>query len=129
MKKPAILIVEDDPVLLRILCKIVENGGYTALPAMNAVDAFETLKDEIPELILEDISLPDLNGVELIHCIRNIPGFENIPVVFVSASSSRITAVRDLNNILTNYLVKPLRPAELLLVIDEMLQLTTQKAG
>lgn len=129
MKKPAILVVEDDPVLLRILCKIVENGGYIALPAMNAVNALDTLKDETPELILEDISLPDLNGVELIHCIRNIPGYEKIPVVFVSASSSSIATARDLNNILANYLIKPLKPAELLLVIKEMLELTPQQAG
>lgn len=129
MNKPAILVIEDDPVLLRILCKLVENGGYTPLPAMSAISALETLKEHYPSLILGDISLPDLNGIELVHTIRNIPGFENMPVIYVSASAARLNAAREVGARLTDYLVKPLKPAQLLIAIDDMLESVTQRAG
>lgn len=121
MKKAAILIVEDDPVLLSILCKIVENGGYVPLPAKNAVIALDTLKQSSPSLILEDISLPDLNGVDLVACIRRIPGYEAIPVIFLSASSERIAAAKFTGDSLSEYMTKPLKPAQLLTVISTML--------
>lgn len=124
--KPAILIVEDDPVLLNILCKIVENGGYQPLPAANAVTALDTLKESTPCLILEDISLPDLNGVDLVACIRRIPGYEAIPVIFLSASAERIAAARFMGDSLSEYLTKPLKPAQLLTVISSMLQPANQ---
>jgi len=125
MQKAAILIVEDDPVLLNILCKIVENGGYVPLPARNAVTALDALRQASPSLILEDISLPDLNGVDLVACIRRIPGYEAIPVIFLSASSERIAAARFSGESLNEYMTKPLKPAQLLIAISTMLATST----
>jgi DNA-binding response OmpR family regulator len=121
MKKTVILIVEDDPVLLRILCKIVEMGGYEPVGAQNAKAALKQIKETPPELILEDIVLPDLNGVELIQCIRRIEGYETIPVIFLSASQERIETAKFTDKINDEYFLKPLKPSQLLMVINEML--------
>ncbi len=119
--KQKILIVEDDPALLMLYSTMMLNGGYQPLAAATAKAAINILHREVPALILEDLSLPDLDGQHLVHCIRQIPECENIPVVVLSASSGRIEAARRSGEQFVAFLHKPIEQQALLDVIRQFL--------
>ena len=119
--KLKILIVEDDPALLMLYSTMMLNGGFQPLAAQNAKAAIDILQREIPDLIIEDLSLPDLDGQHLVHCIRQIPKCENIPVVVLSASSGRIETARHCGEKFVAFLHKPIEQQALLDVIRKFL--------
>ncbi len=83
MQKQKILIIEDDPPLLELYSGMIMNGGYQPLRAANAAMAIEILKQHTPQLIIEDLSLPDMNGLQLVHCIRQLPHAAEVPVIIL----------------------------------------------
>lgn len=119
--KPKILIVEDDPPSLLMVSTIVQCGGYQPLSACNARAAIDILKEEIPQLIIQDLSLPDLDGVHLVQCIHRLPNCSRIPVIVLSGSSARIEAARLSRENFVAFLTKPVEQEQLLSVIRQYL--------
>lgn len=107
MAKPKVLIVEDDQSLLSIYSTMLKQGGYEPLLAANAKTAIDIVKNQEPQLIIEDLSLPDLSGVQLVHCIRQIPEGKNIPVIILSGSQGRIESARQSQEHFVAFLQKP----------------------
>ena len=114
MTKPTILIIEDDPALLELYSAMVGNGGYQALAAPDAQTALDCMKKFTPALIIEDLSLPDLSGLQLLHCIRQLPNAEEIPVIILSGSPGRIELARHSREQFVAFLHKPVTQQDLL---------------
>lgn len=80
-----ILVVDDDPVALRLLDEAVKNGGFESLRAYGAEDALRKIKAHRPALVLTDLEMPKCNGVELISLIREDEEICNTPIIAVTS--------------------------------------------
>jgi len=79
-----ILIVDDDDDILQVMDKKLTAGGFKVIRAKRGMEAVEKAKAEMPDLILMDIVLPDIDGSEAVKLIHGEPATQQIPVIFVS---------------------------------------------
>lgn len=113
--KKSIFIVEDDEMMLAQFKRILDNTGeYRTLTAKNASDALDILNKTIPDLILLDIMLPDMNGIELLKKIKEYHPSANIPIIIISAIADIETKVKGIESGADDYLVKPVDRFEML---------------
>lgn len=87
MKRPKrILTIDDDPNVIKILEKWLHNAGYEVLAALNGSEGLSRARAEIPDLILSDMMLPDINGVDIAKKLRADPATQGIPVIFMTVT-------------------------------------------
>ncbi len=109
-----ILIVDDEPVSVRFLSKILKDQGYIVRIALNGQVALNTIKIKLPDLILLDINMPDINGFEVCQRLKASELYKNIPVIFLSASNKIDDKVKGLQVGGIDYIIKPFFPEEVL---------------
>lgn len=116
------LIVEDDPAMLVAFRDILETSGYVVSTATNGHDALEALEEADPALIMSDISMPGMDGIELYRAVRQRPNGAAIPFIFVTARGTRedIFAAKALG--VDDYITKPVTSTELLAAVRARLQ-------
>lgn len=85
---PTILAVDDNQVHCYALGRLLAAKGYNVLTAQTGSDAMRTIAEAKPDVILMDVNLPDANGIELCETIRQTPGFENVAIIFHTATSA-----------------------------------------
>lgn len=106
-----ILIVEDDPALLKFLRANLMARGYKTSTAIDGVAALETIEKELPELVILDISLPRLSGLDVCKQLRD---WTNIPILIISARGDESDKVTCLDLGADDYLTKPFGIEELM---------------
>lgn len=112
MKK--ILITEDSSATRSFLAATIEAmEGYEVIEATSGFDALRLLPREQVDLIITDINMPDINGLELISYVRNNPNYCSIPLFIISTESSEKDRERGLALGANEYLVKPFQPERL----------------
>ncbi len=119
--KKKILIVEDNLDLTYILLRVVENAGYDPILAVNGKEAVEIADSQIPDLILMDIMMPEMNGFEATRLIRDNPKTRCIPIIAVTAMSSAKDREECLKCGCSDYLSKPFIPSQLAATIEKHL--------
>jgi two-component system alkaline phosphatase synthesis response regulator PhoP len=113
MANKKILIVEDDIMLLEIMKLQVEEQGCTAVTAENGKDGLFKAMAEKPDLILADIMMPELNGIEMIKMIKQDNNLKDIPIVVISALG-REKDIEDARAVgAVDYMIKPFLSADL----------------
>ena len=118
-----ILIVDDEPVWLRVLTQLLQTKGYTVREAMSGADALNTLKSYEPDLILLDVRMPDMNGFDLLDHIKKLHKLASKPVVFFSAMDDfhAKKVARELGA--ADYILKPIDETEVNNVLEKYLPL------
>ncbi len=116
-----ILYVEDNYQNKRLVRKILKSKGYEVLEADDGEGGVEMATKEMPDLILMDISIPGIDGIEATRIIKANPETEAIPVVALTANAMRGDRERFLAAGCDNYLPKPISTPDLLRVIREYL--------
>lgn len=118
-----ILIVDDEPVWLKVLGHLLQAKGYTVKEAASGADALNTLKSYEPDLILLDVRMPDMNGFDLLDHIKKLPKLAAKPVVFVSAMDDfhAKKVARELGA--ADYILKPIDETEVNNVLEKYLPL------
>ncbi len=111
MNKPLILIVEDDPPIRNLISVALESHGYRSLTAANAGGAILEASSHNPDIMLLDLGLPDMDGVEVIRKIRS---WSNLPIIVISARSDDSDKIEALDAGADDYLTKPFSVDELL---------------
>ncbi|MBS1249008.1 MAG: Polar-differentiation response regulator DivK [Chloroflexi bacterium] len=106
--KPIILCVEDNVRNRTLLRRILQHQGYEIQEAENANQALETLEDLVPDLILMDINMPDIDGFSLTQQLRKKPKFANIPIIAITANVMKGDRERTLEAGCDGYLEKPI---------------------
>ncbi len=122
--RPVILIVEDENLLRNSLKKALSREGYQTLTAASGEEAMESFRENSPEIILLDIMLPDIDGMEVLKRIKKVDG--NVPVVIMTAFSGIKGAVEAIKLGAYDYIAKPFDIEELKFVLAR--SLTSQKA-
>ncbi|MDX9885757.1 response regulator [Thauera sp.] len=105
--QPKILVVDDDTFQCKLLERLLSNAGYRSIVAQSGTDALALLGRQQPDLILMDVGLPDLNGVELTRRIKASPTMANIPIVMITGHSERQVLAASLKAGAVDFLVKP----------------------
>ena len=111
MNKPLILIVEDDPPIRNLISVTLEAHGYRHTVAGNAAAAVLEAASHNPDIMLLDLGLPDMDGVEVIRKVRS---WSNMPVIVISARSDDADKIEALDAGADDYLTKPFSVDELL---------------
>ena len=118
-----ILIVEDSPTM-RALVTVALEGLSTAVKITEAVNGFEALRvlhGERFDLIVTDINMPDINGLELVSFVKNSGPYRSIPLVIISTESSERDRAKGLALGAEAYLVKPFDPEALRQIAEDLL--------
>ena len=117
VNKQVILVVDDEPVILDSLSDILSIHGFQVLKSSNGLEALETLRDQIPDLILADIMMPEMNGYQLYNRIRQNPEWVWIPFIFLTAKGEAedIRFGKELGA--DDYLMKPIDAEDLIAAI------------
>lgn len=114
MKAPTILVVEDNTVTRKMVHTALAAEGYHVLEAADARTGLELVRKAAPDLILQDLLLPDLDGFELVRRLRAEPGLSDVPIIAVSGFLSRLESARTFAAGFTDFLSKPVAPSRLL---------------
>lgn len=114
-----ILVVEDDQEINRLLCRLLEQNNYCPIPALNGLEALQTLEQETVDLILLDLMLPGLHGEQLLAEIRRAGA---VPVIIVSAKTNMEGKVELLRQGADDYITKPFHTGEVLARIQACLR-------
>lgn len=119
MKKEKILIVDDEKEIRDLIDIYLKNEGYNTIKAENGLEALETLKKESADLIILDIMMPKLDGIETCMKIRET---QNIPIIMLSAKGEDIDKIMGLTTGADDYLTKPFNPLELVARVKSQLR-------
>lgn len=107
-RKNKILVVDDDPDITEVICYNLRKEKYEAVAAGNGIDALSIAHDLMPDLVLLDIRMPEMTGIEFCRRFRAVEAFKNIPVVFLTADHDEYTFLAAMEAGGTDYLNKPL---------------------
>ncbi len=121
MKKTSIMLVDDDPQLIRLVRANLESVGYRVLAATDARSTLKLVDMEMPDLIILDIMLPEIDGYELCRRIRE---FSAMPIIMLTAKVEDADKVRGLKLGADDYLTKPFNVQELLARVEAVLRRT-----
>ncbi|MEE2755827.1 MAG: response regulator [Myxococcota bacterium] len=116
-----ILTVEDSDNIRRMIAYNLERAGYDVLQAANGKDAVRILQKNVPDLIILDVRMPEMNGFQLLELMRKYPKAAAIPVIMLSALSQPENIDRAIALGVVDYIVKPLDPTVLLAKVKEAL--------
>lgn len=111
--KGRIFIVEDEADIAEMVAFNLEKEGYKVFIAHNGSEALSEIKEELPDLVLLDVMLPDADGFEICKQLRAYPPTKKTPIIFVSAKTQETDKVVGLELGADDYLTKPFSPREL----------------
>ncbi|MBE0577740.1 MAG: response regulator [Desulfuromonadales bacterium] len=118
-----ILIAEDSLTMRSLIVSTIEAmGDYETVEAGNGFEALRILPREKVDLIITDINMPDINGLELISFIRNNENYRNTPLVIISTESSERDREKGMSLGANAYLVKPFAPDQLQQLLRDYLE-------
>ena len=117
-----ILVVEDSPMTRSLIVSSLENmGDFIVVEASNGLQALRKLPEVSPDLVITDINMPDINGLEVVRFVKQNDNFKHIPVIIVTTEGRDIDRERGLALGADRYLVKPFEPEELQAFVKELL--------
>lgn len=120
MKK--ILIVDDDPILRRVLQNSLEQKGYQVISVGSGSEALTQFERDIPDLVVSDVSMPEMNGFEFCRQLRSQPSGKLIPFIFLSAMGEVNDRIQGHTIGADSYLTKPFEMKELLANIEALIE-------
>jgi len=127
MSKPVVLVVDDEPQILRVMRASLPIRGYEVLTATSGEEALNELSKRVPDLVILDLAMPGMSGLEVCRRIRE---FSSVPVIVLSAKGSESDKVAALDLGADDYVTKPFGMDELLARARAVLRrLSAQNAG
>lgn len=125
---PKVLVVDDDSDIVELLEYNLTKEGYAVTTASNGKQAIEITKTLIPDLILLDIMMPQLDGIETGRILRQNPEIKNTYILFLTARSEEYSEVAAFDVGADDYITKPIKPRALMSRINALFRREAQKA-
>lgn len=122
--KNTILVVDDEVGALTLIGIMLERGGFSVLKAKDAQDALAVLDQSLPDLIILDVMMPGMDGIELCSVIRNRPETLEVPILILSARNDAESVMRGMEAGANDYLPKPILHHDLVSKVKLMLTQT-----
>ena len=127
MAKEKILIIEDEKDIVRMLDYNLKKEGFRALSANNGEDGLDMARKEHPDLILLDLMLPEMDGLEVCKAIKNDTKTAHIPIIILTAKAQETDKIVGLELGADDYMTKPFSPRELIARIRAVLRRAKEK--
>ena len=120
--EPTVLIVDDEPDV-RTLCKVnLEYEGYRVIEAADGLEALEVVKKDLPDVILLDLMMPNLDGWEVLRRLREDAATAHIPVLLLTAKADQESQLHGWESGIADYVTKPFNPVTLPKYIKKALE-------
>ncbi len=117
-----ILLVDDEPDILEIVGYNLSQEGYQVMTATNGRDAVAKAKKEFPHLIIMDVMMPEMDGMEATEAIRKLPELQNVIITFLTARSEDYSQLAGFDAGADDYITKPIKPKVLVSKIKALLR-------
>ena len=117
-----ILLVDDEPDILEIVGYNLKNEGYSVYTACNGIEAVKSAKKITPNLILLDIMMPEMDGIEACEKIRTVKSLENTLIAFLTARNEDYSYVAGFDAGADDYITKPIKPKVLISKVKSLLR-------
>lgn len=125
MENKKILLVDDEKDIVEFLSYSLEQEGFNVVCGYNGYDALKNLSEK-PDLIILDLMMPKLDGFETCKKIRETKGFENTPIIFLTAKTGEVSEIRALELGGNDYIQKPISPKKLTARVKSNLRIFEQ---
>jgi len=109
-----VLVIDDSDDVREVIVNTLTHFGFSAREAKNGAVAIEMAKAERPDLIICDVRMPEMDGYQTLSALRDLPGFSNVPFIFLTASIEKSDMRRGMVSGADDYLTKPCKPEELI---------------
>ena len=116
-----VLVVDDDPYILMSLEFLMKKSGYDVMVARNGTEALELVDKQLPNIVLLDIMMPDVDGYEICSYIKNSDKLTHTKVVFMSAKTKETDIQKGYDLGASLYIIKPFSTRELVKQIKELM--------
>jgi PAS domain S-box-containing protein len=117
-----VLVIEDNPITRKMIRVALASEGYKVVEAADGQAALEQAACHSPDLVLQDLILPDVDGLELVQQLRTLAALATVPILAISGLLSKIEQARAIHAGFTDYLFKPVEPSHLLPTIQAYLR-------
>ncbi|MDX1641943.1 MAG: response regulator transcription factor [Balneolaceae bacterium] len=122
MSKQTILVVDDEQDLLDLIEYNLRQEGFNVLKAENGKDGIQMAKEHMPDLVLLDIMMPQMDGIEVCDRMREDSTLSHIPIIFLTARSDEKTEIEGLNKGADDFITKPISTSKLISRIKAVLR-------
>lgn len=119
-----ILIVDDQAMMLKLMAHPLEQEGYSVITAMTGVEALQKIQTEQPDLVILDIMLPDMNGIDVCRRIRQVLHLADLPIIILSGQTELSAKIQGLEAGADEYVTKPVDPKEMAVRVKSLLART-----
>ena len=116
-----ILIVEDNAITRQIIRLSLAAQGYDVVEAEDGRTAISKMVEQRPDLVIQDLGLPDIDGLSLAQTLHTLPGREDVPIVAFSAFVDRLEEARATNDLFKAFIPKPIEPSKLVALVKRMM--------
>lgn len=117
-----ILIVDDSESIREVVSFTLENEGYSIISAVDGKDALTQLDGKHLDLIITDLHMPNMNGIELIKEVRKMDAYKRIPILFLTTESQAAKKMEAKEAGATGWIIKPFVPAKLIAAINKVIR-------
>ncbi|MBX3743793.1 MAG: response regulator transcription factor [Verrucomicrobiae bacterium] len=125
---PKILVVDDEPDAVELISFNLKGAGFEVVAAADGAEALKAARLYAPNLILLDVMLPEVDGLEVCKLLRRDPATAGVPIIMLTARAAEIDRVLGLELGADDYVTKPFSPRELVLRVRKLLERRTQSA-
>ena len=124
-----ILVVDDEPYILRVIRMKLENAGYCVETAEDGRDAWEKIRSSQPDMLITDIVMPDSDGYELAKKVRMEEKTRDLPILMLTGKGEDTDELKGYRAGVNQFLTKPFSPKELLSLVQEILNKSLPLSG
>jgi len=117
-----ILLVDDEPDILEIVGYNLSSEGYQVITASNGEEAVKKAKKELPQLIILDVMMPEMDGIEACENIRKHPDLKDVVITFLTARGEDYSQVAGFDAGADDYITKPIKPKVLVSKVKALLR-------
>jgi len=122
-----ILVVDDEEDIVDLISYNLEKEGFTVIKAYNGEKAIELLKTGKPKLVILDLMLPGINGLEICRLMRKNPGMESLPIIMLTAKGDEVDRILGLEMGADDYITKPFHVRELIARVRAVLRRSEER--
>jgi DNA-binding response OmpR family regulator len=122
-----ILVVDDEPDIVELVAFNLEAEGYEVLTASNGLEALNSARADLPDLIILDLMLPELDGLSVCEILRRLPSTAPIPVIMLTAWKGELSRIIGLDTGAEDYITKPFSPRDLVARVNQALRARSEK--